>query len=645
MPPSKAFTKPVYALRMQGTEADIRAAMAVGERAQLVASPWTVVRPDRGAATLLVSDALSPFVAELEAVGADVVRVASLTKRSCEFLAGGIPVRWAKSTARAVPSFLHVPPVRGTEASPSEALFVGAASDEATKLLTASGRTDYEVGTLGAERALRVSSPMLHPLMRAAEEPRTYGTAYAPSGAEGVWVEWPWRSPVAGALIAPARAAGAQAVCDRKGEWRFARLSTQTLDASMASLFGAWRPPAPAAPARGPEPHPAAYSVRTRLRDVPRGALVDDPSLWLLDSAQLDRLFEFAEGQSTEALGRLLISQADGPRGRVFVLRESRVGGRTPIAPLISAALDARGYVRVAGVDGLYVPLGRELFPLLRRNALQQAFSLDRYAHVVLTEGERGDGVFNVPKQGEVPLSQWIDYEAPPRRVELDQLPERMVFDWDEVRVEAPPAPRREVAPPRLPPPRARRAPDDPPKTVPRFEEPEPVVGRSPDADVNAQARALEEALAMRQWTSRRGRASGPRWGRDEAARAYASALFYGPPDAALASRLVDVLTGSKSRGGALKDPFVARAADLKVAKALRDALAGKEDQAAAAYVLSSALVPDPVAPAVCSGGVGRRANDLPAHRTARLVRAGSFGMISDRGLARSTHAALRALR
>lgn len=576
---------PAFALRLRGGAADTPTLMAAGADVELANSPWTVVRPPAPpGAALLASPKIAARAAALAAAGAAVVRLERLTQRSCSFapLGGGPVERWASATTRAAASLRDVAgalrdvaPPRQDETVPAEALFAGANLLRVKQTLLDLGRRDFEVGSLGGREAVRVTSPPLGLLLRAREDPALGATPYGSTGVEGVWVEWPWRSPVAAVLAPVVRGTPMVALGDRAGQWSFA-------EARLGSLHG------PIAPRYEPRGHDFAaaegstrFRVKVSLRPSAPGAFAPPAELWLIDEAALERLIRIFEDRPKEEAERLRVARLAGPGGRLtYLVRESRTPGLSPIGPLVSEVTGQRGYAPAAAGVNLYVPVGFELFPPTRRDALNEVFDLGRHGPVLLPEA---GGVVNTPKVQDAALSEWITYEAPPRRAELERIDEAPVFDWPELRVEAPPAPREEGRPrAAAPPPFLRQQPRAAPD-LPRE------IQRAPAAPSKSVQAATQEALALEGALAVPGAADAPAWRRlgdlrsllkapEDAAAAYEMELFLAP-SAEAAARLAT----------ALGDPSPAQAADLlraadlpsgraaaAAAVAAREALAGR---------------------------------------------------------------------
>jgi hypothetical protein len=162
------------------------------------------------------------------------------------------------------------------------------------------------------------------------------------------------------------------------------------------------------------------------------------------------------EASTSDELGRLTVARLTGAEGTVYLLRERVRPGATRMAVRVSDTLGLAGHAKVAGADNLYIPVGRKLVPLLRRDDLRALLGLDRAHTVVITEDRDGPRVITIAEVDEAPLQRWIDYVATDRRLELDRLLERSVFEfpevsiaWPEVHRPAPERPPREARGPR----------------------------------------------------------------------------------------------------------------------------------------------------------------------------------------------------
>ena len=71
----------------------------------------------------------------------------------------------------------------------------------------------------------------------------------------------------------------------------------------------------------------------------------------------------------------------------MYLLRERVRPGVTRMAVRVSDTLGLPGHAKVAGADNLYIPVGRKLVPLLRRDDLRALLGLDRAELRAMTEG------------------------------------------------------------------------------------------------------------------------------------------------------------------------------------------------------------------------------------------------------------------
>ena len=193
--------------------------------------------------------------------------------------------------------------------------------------------------------------------------------------------------------------------------------------------------------------------------------------------------------------------------------------------------------------------------PVLRRDDLRALLGLERAHTVVITEDRDGPRVVTIAEVDEQPLQRWIDYVATDRRLELDRLLERSVFEFPEVTIEWP----KEVRQPAPKKPERREAP------LKRAPAPKPVVAEEAastiDADAAAQLRALREQVRTLErrvivggcdeaevWREL-GEVKAALGDGDEAADCLEMALLHGGPphDPTLARRLLAATRGSES--------------------------------------------------------------------------------------------------
>jgi len=418
---------------------------------------------------------------------------------------------WQAPLRLDAPSLLEVlRPLRiPGEPQVDEALFVMRADSQEPRLLLERllllGRGDAQVCEFeledGSSRfAVKVSAPPVYLLMRARDGHGDRDSSlvnpdisvFAREAKSPLWVAWSFAHPLAAGAVAELKRAGQVALVDAGGEWLRGSAQWRT-----RSIYDALLPELDA----GVQTLRATtselrFAIRIRLA---RGPLVD-PELWLLDPDEFLGLEPLIEAATGDELSRLTVARlVDGSEAR-YLLRERVRPGILPLAARISETLGVGGFSRVAGADNLYLPSDRRLLPMLRRDDLRRLLDLDSAHLVLVTEDSDGLQVIRVPELDEVPLSRWIDYVATDRRLALDQLLERSVFEWPEVSIEWPEVKHRA---PKPPPPRERKAKK---KRVPV-----PIAADTPEVEealieadegarlrlLRAEARDLERSLAV----------------------------------------------------------------------------------------------------------------------------------------------------
>lgn len=555
-----------YGIELAGSPADVAALTGFAEAASdLVDRAWLVVQPRDAAGWVLVAMYLGPERArDLRRRGVPIVAVREVDEDDVVLvdLDSGQERRWVAPRRRPAGRLVEAVPPRRAPGEPlaEEALFVvrpdSPAPQRLLERLLLLGRGDVQIGDFvgeaGPRMALRVKAPPVYLLM-AARDGEGDVVAYARHGTTGLWVAWSYEHPLAPAAAGALGRAGQMALVDRDGawlrlpaEWRTRSIYeavTPVLDATEVSLR--------------PAECDLRFPIPLRLAPGP----VADADLWLLTPDELLALGPLIEACTSDELARLTVARMIGDDGTRYVLRERVRPGATRMAARVSDALDSIGYAQVAGADNLYIPCGRRLVPLLRRDDLRRLLGLERAHAVVLTEDRDGPRIVTITEVDESPLHRFIDYVVTDRRLELDKLLERTVFEFPEVVIDWPEAQR---APLQRPPPRERKV-DGALKRRPEVEKTEAPVEAPVDQDelavrlaaMRARARELEGQLAA-------GGSDDPGPWRelgelkrglgelDEAAACLETALFHGGPpyDAEVAGLLVQVVQGMSGGTG-----------------------------------------------------------------------------------------------
>jgi hypothetical protein len=291
---------------------------------------------------------------------------------------------------------------------------------------------------------------------------------------------------------------------------------------------------------------PADVKLRVPLRLVP-GPLAQ-PEVWLLTPEQLLALEDLIAACKSEDLSQLTLSRVTGREGTRYLLRERLRPAAVPIGSRISDSVGEPGYCRAAGTDNLYVIVGHELKPSLRREELRSLLALDQADLVLLRRDRDGPQLISLRDLDESPLTRWLEYVATDRRLELDRLLEHTVFELPEFTVDWPRPAAVHVAPP----PKSQRFAPEVPPASPVEESPESEAPSTQNRSAERkrfrrEARALEDALSVggiedpEPWR----RLGELKWQLDElddAQDCFAIALFHGGPpyDSKLVPHLSD---------------------------------------------------------------------------------------------------------
>ena len=437
-------------LQLAGSPADGAAiAVLLDAAPRLAEAPWSVVLESDGPGTVLLSEAITDtWVEPLLRRGLKLVTVAESDGLLRVLPLDGEPVRWRAWRRRQAPRLLEAlrPSRLPGEPPVDEALFVMRPDSPEPRLLLERllllERGDAQVchfdGADGSPRlAVRVQRPPLYLLMTARDgeaDVDVYARVAGP-----LWVAWSYAHPLAERAAAALVRADQQALIDRDGAW----LRTGP-EWRLRSIYDAIAPEL-AAPRLDLRAADSDLRFRVRLRLAP--GPVSEPDLWLLTPQQLLDLEPLIEASTSDELGRLTVARLTGDEGTVYLLRERVRPGATRMAIRVSDTLGLPGHAKVAGADNLFIPIDRKLVPQLRRDDLRALLGLDRAHTVVITEDRDGPRVLTIAEVDEAPLQRWIDYVATDRRLELDRLLERSVFEFPEVSIAWPevhrPAPER----------------------------------------------------------------------------------------------------------------------------------------------------------------------------------------------------------
>jgi hypothetical protein len=549
-----------FGLPLAGSPADSATLAILVEAApDLVEGPWSCVQDTRGPGSVLASAAID--LTRALRLARHGLAVVALHDESLDTVLTPVaddrpPIRWTAPHRRTAAHLIEAlrPHRQPGEPLVDEALFVVPAESPAARVLLERllllNRGDVQVSSLTADNqelfAVRVKSPPIYLLMAARDDERPGVCVYARAGNSPLWVAWSHEHPLAAPAIAAIIKSHHTVLVDRHGAWLRlpAEWRTRSIYDALTPVFTA------TAVDLTPVDTDLRFKIKIRLAPGP----VADADLWLLTPDQLLDLEPLIEACTADELGRLTVARLTGQDGTVYLLRERVRPGSARMAARVSETLDLPGYVGVAGADNLYIPAGRRLVPLLRRDDLRKLLGLDRAHTVVITEDRDGPRIVTVTEVDESPLQRWIDYVATDRRLELDRLLERSVFEFPDVTIDWPETPR--AASERPPPREARRINPiiklaHPAAPLPTPDQPPLII----DEDQQARLAALRERARDLERTLLPGGVDDPTpWhdlaiikqqlgDPDEAASCLESALLHGalPYDPALAARLAEI--------------------------------------------------------------------------------------------------------
>ncbi|MFO0562764.1 MAG: hypothetical protein U0269_32395 [Polyangiales bacterium] len=555
-----------HGLRLLGDARDLAPLRTLVDVApSLLDAAWTEITAEAKPGSVIVSAKLDgKTAATLQSRGCDVVRVRS-NKASVTIT----PLaedqeseNWPQATGRDAGTLLEALRPFRAHGDPvvEEAVFwvpvdVPGAQRTVERLL-ALGRDDVTVSEWD-ERGqrvlvLRAPNPPMYLLMRAREEPHEGVRAYARVEG-GFWIEWGFEHPLPAVASRTLAKAGRSAFVDHTGRWRIAPSPW-----TERSIFDAVIPQIDASRVDLEKSDgESRFTVHLRLAYAPDAV----PELWLLDPAQFAALESFVEVSSADELARFTVARMEGPRGVVYVLREMVRPNASRLGTRVADLLELRGYARVAATDNLYLPVGRRLAPVMRRDELRKLLGLDRAQAVIVHEDSDGISLFSLVNVDEVPLSRWVEYVATDRRYVIDKMMESMVFELPGVAIASRPKVEREKrnksdrdeAPSDTRPPSAVRTVRKQQASAP---EPTATVEVSEDeAKLREQARELEgkiaqggcdDAASWRELAEIKGKLRQT----EEAAQCLEAAMFHGALDADGASALVALRRKSMNAKG-----------------------------------------------------------------------------------------------
>jgi hypothetical protein len=490
----------IYGLRLQDSERDIPSLLTLADVAQaLLSTSWVELSSPQLMGSVIFSAGLSEDIAKtLFTRGLDVVyheaRGSSDTLRHLNPIEK--PELLTQITRRAAKNLLEaIRPYRFPGDPISElACFVTPTDNQSAQRLLerllSLRRDDVLISEwLREDRRyllIQAHHPPLYLLMRAREEASEGVRAYTKYG-DSLWVEWGYTYPLPSVAQRYLKERSQSAFVNADGSWWYAPKDwrsqnlydslTPTLEAKTQELT----------PAEGK----TKFQIPLRLGAGPDS----EPELWLLTSDELFSLEGLLESSPPEALARLTIARTTSQHGTRYVLRELARGGNR-FGTQISDTVGKLGFSRATGTDNLYLPVGKRLLPVMRREELKALLHLEQ-AHAVLIDADTdGPLIISLLRLDEAPISQWIEYLATDRRLELDRLIESAVFTFSDITVEKPlktkeeeERPERRVLPP---------APKPIPRVVVKKEEPTPNEEEEEKATTD-QSTAIDEATMLRE--------------------------------------------------------------------------------------------------------------------------------------------------
>ncbi len=265
---------------------------------------------------------------------------------------------------------------------------------------------------------LRVVGPPYYSLLRALEPDAndTQPIAYVEQMPR-VWVQFGYKHPL-GEHLKPAA-----------GQLLFLRPPQRWLhldDEPFRDIYEVLEFALPEQPTRWQDGTlPSRIVVPLRLT---RGGTGEYAEMWVLRDDPVNQLDELVRNADDQLLARLAFAVGE-QNGRSLIILRVRPS-RLPPPDLRFNGTAFRHYLKF---PNLFVPVGRRLYPPLRRDAVRKHLAEDPALVTWLQPDESGDGFTpeSLPETAFRPLSDWIDYVLDHDRTPLQAWVESATFDFE----------------------------------------------------------------------------------------------------------------------------------------------------------------------------------------------------------------------
>lgn len=153
----------------------------------------------------------------------------------------------------------------------------------------------------------------------------------------------------------------------------------------------------------------------------------EPPELWVLRASATEQLEWFVRNSSDELLARLsfAVGESEGKKCVVLRVRPSRQA-----APVL--VLEAQAFRSYMRLPNLFVPCGKLVQPMLRRDAIRRLLVPDAEQITWLYPHE--DGTFtpeSLPDQVFRPLPEWVEYVLSTDKPQLQAWMDSALFEFD----------------------------------------------------------------------------------------------------------------------------------------------------------------------------------------------------------------------
>ncbi len=272
----------------------------------------------------------------------------------------------------------------------------------------------------GQRVLLRVIGPPYYTLLRALDRLHAGVVAYVEKSPR-VWVEIGHAHPLAAKLKVPE---GRLLLLRPPRQW------TTLEDGPFQDIYEVLDFQLPAAAVAYAEGKlESKLTVPLRLA---AGNAAEAPEMWVLRENAIEVFDAFVRDADDRLMGRLMFAVAEnGEAGPTIILRVRQLAKMAP--PTVDLT-GAAGFTRYRKLNNLFVPAGRRLQPVLRRDAVRKMLADDDARIVWLTPLNDNNGRFvpeSLADDAFRPLQDWVEYVIDREREALQSWAQATTFDFE----------------------------------------------------------------------------------------------------------------------------------------------------------------------------------------------------------------------